>query len=187
MDAFSYLSVLLSIILGLAVAQVLQGFRGLILTRARVRSYWPVLAWAVLLLLIYFQSWWAMFGLRSHETWTFPGFAVVLWQTICLYLLGGLIFPDFARDENVDLRENYYAHRGWFFGIATLNSLVSLGKDLVLDGALPDALNLGFHLAFVGLTIIGALTSREWYHKVLALLGLVGFVLYIALLFARLP
>ena len=32
MDAFSYLSVLLSIILGLAITQVLQGFRGLMLS-----------------------------------------------------------------------------------------------------------------------------------------------------------
>jgi hypothetical protein len=29
-----------------------KGFRGLLLSRARVRLYWPVLAWAVLLLLI---------------------------------------------------------------------------------------------------------------------------------------
>ena len=33
MDAFSYLSVLLSIILGLAIAQVLQGYRALLLAR----------------------------------------------------------------------------------------------------------------------------------------------------------
>lgn len=33
MDAFSYLSVLLSIILGLAIQQILQGYRALILRR----------------------------------------------------------------------------------------------------------------------------------------------------------
>ena len=37
MDAFSYLSVLLSIILGLAIAQVLQGYRAILLARGRVR------------------------------------------------------------------------------------------------------------------------------------------------------
>jgi len=34
MDEFSYLSVLLSVILGLAVTQILKGFRGLLLSRA---------------------------------------------------------------------------------------------------------------------------------------------------------
>src|SRR5947207_15965835 len=49
MDEFSYLSVLLSVILGLAVTQILKGFRGLLLSRARIRLYWPVIAWAALL------------------------------------------------------------------------------------------------------------------------------------------
>src|SRR5215831_8785414 len=38
MDEFGYLSVLLSVILGLAVTQILKGFRGLILSRARGRA-----------------------------------------------------------------------------------------------------------------------------------------------------
>jgi len=41
MDAFTYITVLLSIVLGLAITQVLLGFRGLILTRAKVKLYTP--------------------------------------------------------------------------------------------------------------------------------------------------
>jgi hypothetical protein len=78
MDEFSYLSVLLSIILGLAITQILKGFRGLLHSRARVRLYWPSITWAVLLLVINVQTWWAMFGLRSHHDWTFAAFAVVI-------------------------------------------------------------------------------------------------------------
>jgi hypothetical protein len=52
MDEFSYLSVLISVILGLAVTQILKGFRGILLSRARIRIYWPVIAWAALLLLV---------------------------------------------------------------------------------------------------------------------------------------
>lgn len=77
MDQFSYLAVLLSIILGLAVTQVLTGFRGLLQSRTTVRLYWPPLAWAFLLLLVFVQSWWPMFGLREQAEWTFAGFAVV--------------------------------------------------------------------------------------------------------------
>ena len=60
MDEFSYLSVLISVILGLAVTQILKGFRGILLSRTRIRIYWPVIAWAALLLLVCVQSWWAM-------------------------------------------------------------------------------------------------------------------------------
>jgi hypothetical protein len=43
MDSFSYLSVLLSIIIGLAVTQVLQGLRVLMLSRETARLYTPSL------------------------------------------------------------------------------------------------------------------------------------------------
>jgi len=41
MDSFTYITVLLSIVLGLAITQVILGFRGLILTRVKVRLYGP--------------------------------------------------------------------------------------------------------------------------------------------------
>src|SRR6185437_274116 len=107
MDAFSYLSVLISIILGLAVTQVLQGFRGLMLARSRVRLYWPALVWAVLVLVICVQAWWAMFGLsqRPAARWTFFDFGMVLLQTVPLYLMAGLVLPDIDIERGLDLRE----------------------------------------------------------------------------------
>ena len=55
-ESFNYLSVLLAIVLGLAMTQVLQGLRGLILTRARVKLYLPTLIWAGLMLLLAIQG-----------------------------------------------------------------------------------------------------------------------------------
>ena len=43
MEPFNYLSVLISIILGLAIAQVLQSVRGLVLTRSKVKLYTPTI------------------------------------------------------------------------------------------------------------------------------------------------
>jgi len=50
-ESFNYLSVLISIILGLAIAQVLQGVRGLILTREKVKLYPPTVIWTGMALL----------------------------------------------------------------------------------------------------------------------------------------
>ncbi|MFN2509606.1 MAG: hypothetical protein ABR589_12645 [Chthoniobacterales bacterium] len=186
MDEFSYLSVLLSIILGLAVTQILTGFRGLLLSRGRIQLYWPTFVWATLLLLIFVQSWWAMFGLRQHQDWTFAQFAIVLLQTVVLYLLAGLVLPDFRENADVDLRAHYFGHHGWFFALTFSLGLVSIAKDFVVNGALPDRLNLAFHLVFMSIAAVGALTRREWYHKAVALLGVAGVTLYIALLFTRL-
>jgi hypothetical protein len=186
MDEFSYLSVLISVILGLAVTQILKGFRGILLSRTRIRIYWPVIAWAVLLLLICVQSWWAMFELRHYQPWTFAAFAVVLLQTILTYMLAGLVFPDLFGEGIVDLRESFYAHRVWFFALGFFVILVSIGKVAVLYGELPRPPDLAFHAFFGTSFLIGALTRREWCHKALVVLGMAGFILYIVIVFARL-
>jgi hypothetical protein len=76
-DAFSYLSVLLSIILGLGLTQLLTAVGRLIRHRDRVRLDWLPLLWAAVLLVVYVQTWWAMFGLRNVREWTFVATLVV--------------------------------------------------------------------------------------------------------------
>jgi len=137
MDAFSYLSVLISIVIGLAITQLLSGYRTLLIARGRVRTYAPTLIWGGLLLLIDVQGWWAMFGMRAHGSWTFVQFALVLLQAILLYMLAALVFPDVAADHTVDLREHYFNQSRWFFGFGVLLLVVSVVKDLGLTGSWP--------------------------------------------------
>jgi len=186
MDAFSYLSVLVSLILGLAITQVLKGFRGLMQSRTRLVGYWPAIVWAILVLVISVQSWWAMFGLRHIPEWTFYGFSAVLAQTIVLYLLAALVLPDFFGDAPVDLREHYYGHRRWFFALLALLIATSIGRQLILVGQLPPRADLGFHVLFAALGASGALVGNARYHAFLAVFGAVAIGAYIALLFAHL-
>lgn len=186
MDAFSYLSVLISLILGLAITQVLGGFRGLMQSRARTAHYWPSVLWAILIVVISVQSWWAMYGLRNYEPWTFFGFAAVLAQTIVLYLLAALVLPDFVGDAELDLRGYYYDQRRWFFALLVLLIVTSLVKGLVLTGMWPRPLDLVFHVAFAAAGLVAMATARPRVHEALALLTTLLIGAYIGLLFARL-
>jgi hypothetical protein len=187
MAAFDYLAVLVSIILGLAITQVLQGYRGLSLARERVRLFWPTPVWSVVVLLIAVQSWWAMFGLRAVQVWTFGAFAVVLLQAVVLYMLAALVLPDVFGEGPVDLRAHYFNHRRLFFGALVLLVGVSLTKDLMIAGRLPGLFNLLFQGLLATAAIVAMLTERPWYHRALAPTALVAFLGYIALLFSRLP
>jgi hypothetical protein len=185
-EPFSYLSVLLSIILGLAIAQVLQGFRGLILTRARIKIYTPTLIWAGLTLLIAIQGWWASFGMRLYANWTFAAFIVIILHAISVFMVAALVLPEVERDAFIDLRDHYFAHRSWFFGTLLASNVFSVAKDLALYGHLLGRMNGEFHVIFALAVIVASITRREWFHKLLApALGLL-FLLYITLLFARL-
>ena len=70
-DIFNYLAVLFSIILGLAVTEILQGFRRMLLVRQRLVIYGPAILWAIILLVVCAQTWWALFGLHNQGEWTF--------------------------------------------------------------------------------------------------------------------
>jgi hypothetical protein len=187
MDAFSYLSVLLSIILGLAITQVLQGLGRLMQARARVTPYWPPVVLAVMLLVSFVQSWWAMFGLRSYGDWTFIRFAVVLLQTVFSYLQAALILPEIPAEGRFDLRERYFADARWLFAMVIAGTVTSLLKDLALNGSLPAPLNVGFHCFWIALSAGAMVTKRDWFHKLVAVTVAVGITAYIVLLFTRLP
>ena len=186
MDAFSYLAVLFSVVLGLALTQILKGLRALMLARSRVQIYWPALIQAGLLLLIVTQDWWAMFGLRAVKDWTFAMFATVLLMVTLLYLVAGLALPDIEREGSVDMRETYFAHRRWFFGLFALVIVVSLLKDLVIQGRITTVANLSFHGFFFVAATIATIIKSRWYHALLAPIMTAVFVIYIVLLFARL-
>ncbi len=186
-DAFSYLSVLLSIIIGLAITQLLQGFGRIIQAREHVRIFWPSLAWAGLLILVCVQSWWAMFGLRAHEDWSFFPFLIVVAQTIDLYLVTALVLPEIAPGEEVDLRTHYYRQLTWFYCLTIALILISLAKDLVFSGSLPGNANTIIQLGFMGLAVAALLVRRDWFHKLLISMALALFGLYVALLFTQLP
>ena len=185
MSSFGYLSVLLSIIIGLAVTQILQGMRALMLARETARLFVPSLIWAVVLLLIATQMWWSSFGLRDHTEWTFGLYGLILLQIGLFYLACGLVLPDLS-PEKIDLEADYFRNRGWFFGLLGGAAVVSILKDVALDGRLPGTANLIFHLILIASCGAAILSANRRYHAVLAPASLLLFAGYIALLFARL-
>lgn len=186
MDAFSYLSVLLSIIIGLGMTQVLTASGRLIRHRDRVRAYLPPLVWSGVLLVIYVQAWWAMFGLRLHTGWNFLSFFVVLLETVGLYMMSAVALPEQVDDQLIDLKRYYDKQRGWFFGFLLATLILSVLKDWVVSGSLPSVINLGFHALLAAGCFVGLTSKRPLIHQVLAVTSALVFAVYVATLFARL-
>lgn len=186
LDAFSYLSVLLSIILGLGFTQLFAAVGRLIRDRDRVRVDPIPLLWASVLVLLYVQVWWSMYGLRLHGDWTFGEFSVVLAEAAVLYLMAALVLPEQVAETGLDLGQYFDVQRRWFFGGFLALLATSLGKDLLLAGHLPDATNLGFHAAFALISVTGLLIRPRAGQLAVAVSGVLVIVAYIGVLFARL-
>jgi len=185
-DSFTYLSVLISIVLGLGVTNLLTALAALVRQRDRLQIYWPVPVWICTLLLIHIQTWWAMFGLRGVANWSFAAFLIVLLQPISLFLMTALLVPELGGRGRIDLRTGYFRESRWFFATLVFALLMSLAKNLILYFALPAAANVAAHAIFVLVALVGAVSKSDLVHKLLAPLSLALLACYIGLLFLTL-
>ena len=78
MNVSEHLLVLVSIIIGLAITDLLTSVRQLVRARRRVRLHWLPLATAGILFLWLVQHWWAFFWIVQAELWASNSFAFLL-------------------------------------------------------------------------------------------------------------
>ena len=186
MSTFDFLSVLFSVVVGLALTEILQGFRALIHARQRVTIYWPAILWGALMILIVAQAWWGMFAMRNLTHWNFAMYGSVVLQITLMYLAAGVCMPEIAAKEPVDMRANYFSHKSWFFGLVAATVGATIAKDYVLIGHMTSGPNLVFLLIYCAASVVAAWSNASWYHRILAPVAAIGILVYTALLSFRL-
>lgn len=188
MSEFGYLSVFVSIVLGLGVSRLLAGAGRLVQRRREVNLHLPTVCWLVFLLLLHVQVWWATFAWRDVAEWTFPAFVLFLAIPVAAYFMAVLILPDLegARGEVPDLGRSFHQNRTWFFWILASLPVLSMLQELALSGEVARSLDTAVRLAMIPAAGVGALVDSERFHRIHApaLLGLLA--LYTFGLFLRL-
>ena len=111
MRPFEFIAVFYSVMLGVAVAQLMTGVARLVEERHRVRSYWVHSLWVVTVLLADADNWWSMWSLRDAASWRLITFLFLIALVGAIFLMTVLLFPRMREtDEPIDLRAHYYAN-----------------------------------------------------------------------------
>jgi hypothetical protein len=118
MDSFEYLSVFLSILLGLAVTHLVVGAVSIIQERARTEVYWVHLVWVANGLAYITQWWWYLNIWDGLESWSMSIFYLLFFYTLLLTTFVSILFP--IRGSVTDYRSYFYENFRWFFGIQFL-------------------------------------------------------------------
>lgn len=169
MTPFEYLSVLISIILGLGLTHLLSAVRELIQKRGRVRFYWLALVWAALIFMTQVQWWWGIYELRVNTTWNFFSFFFLLLAPVSMYLTAGMVLPDIEGDEECDLKSYYYRNHGWIFGLTATGNFLDAMRAYMAIGSFANP-TVWTNLIGVALCISLAVIRRERYHVAVTLL-----------------
>jgi hypothetical protein len=150
MSLFEFLMVLVSIIVGLGVAEILTGIARQIRSRTSSVGYWVHSCAVTLIFFALLQNWWELWGLRDVDEWVFSGLVLMLLTPAGLYLIAHLIFPDPI--QGTEIKTYYYGAMRpvWWLAVlvaiaSTLFRPLAFGADLIdLDNAAAVLMLVGF-------------------------------------------
>jgi hypothetical protein len=135
MDIRAHSIALISVIVGLGLADLLGNLNRLI--RARVPVAWDLLplAWALLALLFVTNYWWSVYtgAVVAAAAGNSAGFLAGLLLPILLYLICAAALPT-GRDDSqrLDMRAAYLAESRYFFTVVAIYAFASLAQALIV-------------------------------------------------------
>jgi hypothetical protein len=119
LTTFEYLSVFISIVIGLGVIRVL-GCVATLLDRQESKAYWVHSTWVGIFIFWLPWFWWFEFDWRLHTTWTFPVFFFVVIFAMLFYIAD--VIDTFLKPGNLeDVGPTY----GPAMAIFTIGSVVA--------------------------------------------------------------
>lgn len=176
MQAFEYIVALVSILLGLALADIASSLHRLLRARGRVRWDWHAPLAAVILVLLVLDVWWGMRQLeRAGTTMTIGLFLPLLCALFTFFLLAAAALPDEVPADGLDLRAYYFEQRRYFWTLfALFVALAMFHVGLMSYQLIAEtprvltrlALNLVPNFVIVLLAVSLAMVGRAWWHTV---------------------
>jgi hypothetical protein len=180
-SAFEYVTVFISIILGLGVTQILTGIADLVHQNERVKIYWPHLVWVLIVLILQVQEWYITFELRSFGPWRLPLFLFVLLYPTVLFILARLLFPFGYGEGEIDLKKFYYLNYRRIFLFGAILAFLSILDNLIMREYLIDDL-IGPLMVVILLPAMAIIkNSKPILHKFMAIFMLTMLIITIVI------
>jgi len=174
MKTFSYLSVLVSIIIGLGITRILTGVSAMVQNWGVVHPDWIHCVWTVNILLFFVITWWITLRWYPRPRYSFGIFLFILIYPLLLFLQGDVLYP-VTIGPGFDFAEHFERNRHWFFSVGALVMVVEF-FDTVLKGK-KNFTELGrpylvvVTVLFSGY-VAGVFVGKRWFHGAYALVFL---------------
>ncbi len=169
MTPFDYVSVLISIILGLGITQIMTGLADLVHQWHRVKLYWPHLLWIILVFILHIQEWWVTYQQFSGmTTWRLATFLLLILYPMNLFILARILFPFNPPPEGqLDLKRFYYDNFQKFFLCTMILNVLSIVTNVMAVGFTGDQLVIVSLLIILG-WVAWRKYTMEWVHQLIA-------------------
>lgn len=181
MTRFEFVGIGVSLVLGLAVARLLEGARDSFDPK---RRYWIHALWVVTKLMNSALVFWGGWVYRDVESWNFVEFLILI-------AVPGIIFPQAHAlvtthpHAVTDWRAPFWSIRRFFFVANVIQIVVNFVTVYFISGVpFPSVEAAPLTMIFL-LSVVGAASTSERVHAVVAVLAFLNLTLGFGVLFAR--
>ena len=187
MVAFSHLSMIAFVILGLSMVRLMINFSALLAKNYNddgdddVKFYWPHTAFSFITFFTIILFWWTSYPLRDltyypNEGWNLFTFLLYLSVPFLFFMVSEVVAPQDHEGKAYDLREYYYKNHKVILGLAWVLQVCLIGNLFVFfHGELLSLKVLG---RFIMLTVMApmVISDNKRVHEIGMGVFFVGFI-----------
>jgi hypothetical protein len=125
-NPFEYVSILISIILGLGITQILSSFSDLLYHHKKVKFYPPHTVWVLFVLFLHIQDWFVTYQIKDKPAWSLPELVFILLYPITLFIAAKMLLPTNNEEERFDMKVFYFSQFPMIFLLISISILLSI-------------------------------------------------------------
>ena len=170
-DSFRWITVVLSIILGLGITRLLSSVIAVFRSRLHSKIDWMPLTWAACIFLWQLQFWWAIIELRTLvASWTVVSFLSLVSLTLLLFVAAALVVPLSELREGERLRDSFERDGRWALLALSAYFALALLTDQLLWKLPLLSVKAGMLAALAFLPIVAFLTPSRRAQEIIAVI-----------------
>lgn len=180
-SAFEYVSILVSIILGLGITQILSSFSDLLYNFKRIKFYWPHTLWVIFILFLHIQDWFVTYELRLKSVWRLPELMFILAYPVSLFIAAKMLLPTNEAEKTNDMKSYYMSHFPTIFLIMAFSISCSILFNIFLLGRPIIEQGLLFIFLATMIYLFAKKDENETIHKTIAVCITIASVMSVVL------
>ena len=189
MVAYSHLSMIAFVILGLSMVRLMINYSSLLAKNYNddenddVVFYWPHTAMSIITFFTIILFWWTSYPLRSldyfpNEGWNLFTFLLYLSVPFLFFMVSEVVVPheDETKAIEVDLKEYYYRHHKVILGLAVVLQVMLLANLFVFFKGELGSLKVIGRLIMLGIMTPMIWSSNKRLHEIGMTIFFIGFI-----------
>ena len=183
METFNYISVMISIVLGLGIANILNSIGIIIRNKKNVIHSSTYYIHCIFVTLLLFQTWWTVFGYKDYPDWDFFFYLLMLSMISLIYLMSEMLKLNEDR-KPINLETIFLNNKTSYFLIFSLNIIIAaFVQSIGTNSSLFTRINI-IRVTMLFISVLGAYSSNLKVQRLISFILLLIFI--VTIIFYRL-